>query len=148
MDSAKKMHMTDHHLIAMNLQIRPDKMPLHKGRHLKKADWEEFSCLIDILLAEYQEPILWSANKVDLVTQTLRDARDKSLDVVAPTTPYRPKNSIFSWWTPELLELKKSSRRAHNYARCRPGDDDRCQDYRAKRRLLKKESLKARKTSW
>jgi hypothetical protein len=84
----------------MNLQIKPDKMPLRKGRHLKKAEWEEFSRLIDILLAEYQDPIIWSANKVDLVTQTLHDAIDKALDVVAPTTPYRSKKSIFSWWNP------------------------------------------------
>jgi hypothetical protein len=91
-----EMHMSDHHLITMNLQIRPDKMPLRKGRHLKKADWEKFSRLVDISLKEYQNPLLWSTYRVDQVTQQLHNAMDAALDAVAPITPYRPKKSIFS----------------------------------------------------
>jgi hypothetical protein len=47
-----EMHKSDHHLITMELLLRPDKMPLRKGRKLKKADWDEFRNLIDISLAE------------------------------------------------------------------------------------------------
>jgi hypothetical protein len=91
-----EMHISDHNLITMNLQIRPDKMPLRKGRHLKKADWEKFSRLVDISLKEYQNPLLWSTYRVDQVTQQLHNAMDAALDAVAPITPYRPKKSIFS----------------------------------------------------
>jgi DNA-binding TFAR19-related protein (PDSD5 family) len=143
-----EMNMSDHHFITMNLQIRPDKMPLRKGRHLKTAEWEEFSRLVDISLKDYQKNLLWSADKVNQVTQQLHNAMDAVLDVVAPITPYRPKKSIFSWWNSELHELRQLARRAHDHARRHTGDDDKWQDYRTKRRTLKNESLKARKKSW
>jgi hypothetical protein len=53
-----EMHMFDHHLITMELLLRPDKLPLRKGRNLKKVDWDEFINLIDISLVDYQDPIL------------------------------------------------------------------------------------------
>jgi hypothetical protein len=42
----------------MELLLRPDKLPLRKGRNLKKVDWDEFINLIDISLVDYQDPIL------------------------------------------------------------------------------------------
>jgi hypothetical protein len=72
---------------------------------------------------------------------------DAALDAVAPITPYRPKKSIFSWWNSEQQQLRKLTRRAHDYARRHPGDDN-WQEYRTKRRKLKNKSLKARKKSW
>jgi hypothetical protein len=47
-----EMHMSDHHLITADLPITPDRMPLRKGRHLKKADWTEFTRLINESYAE------------------------------------------------------------------------------------------------
>jgi hypothetical protein len=63
-----EMHMSDHHLINMELLLRPDKMPLRKGRNLKKADWEEFRHLIDISLADYQDPIRCHTNSIIRLT--------------------------------------------------------------------------------
>jgi hypothetical protein len=53
-----EMHLSDHHLITMELLLKPDKMPLRNGRNLKKVDWGEFNHLIYIFLADYQDPIL------------------------------------------------------------------------------------------
>jgi hypothetical protein len=143
-----EMHMSDHHLITMELLLCPDKMPLHKGRNLKTADWEEFRHLIDISLADYQDPILWSTATVDQTTQLLHNAIDTALDAVSPISPYRPKKAMFLWWYAELAVLRSQTRRAQDYARRRPGDDARWQDYKSKQRKLKNESIKARTKSW
>jgi hypothetical protein len=42
-----EMHMSDHHLITMDLSVKPDKLPLRQGRHLKKADWGEFKNIVN-----------------------------------------------------------------------------------------------------
>jgi hypothetical protein len=120
--------MCDHHLITMELLLRPDKMPLRKGRNLKKVDWKEFKHLIDSSLADYQDPILWSTATVDQTTQLLHNAIDMALNAVSPITPYRPKKAMFSWWNAELAVLRTQTRRAHDYARRCPGDDARWQD--------------------
>jgi hypothetical protein len=100
------------------------------------------------LLKITKKPLLWSAGKVNQVTQQLYNVMDAALDVVALITPYRPKKSIFSWWNPELHELPQLAHRAHDQACRHPGDNDKWQDYRTKRRTLKNLSLKARKKSW
>jgi hypothetical protein len=123
-----EMHMSDPHLITMELLLRPDKMPLHKGRNLKKADWDEFRNLIDISLVDYKDPILWSTATVDRTIQLLHNAIDSALDAVSPIIPYRPKKAIFSWWNADLVILRKQTRRAHNYAGRHPGDNARWQD--------------------
>jgi hypothetical protein len=132
----------------MELLLRPDKMPRRKGRNLKKADWEEFRHLIDLSLADYHDPILWSTATVDQKTQLLHNAIDMALNAVSPITPYQPKKVMFSWWNTELAVLRTQTRRAHDYARRRPGDDARWQDYKTKQQKLKNESIKARTKSW
>jgi hypothetical protein len=114
----------------MELHLRPDKMPLRKGRNLKKADWDKFRNLIDIYLTDYQDPILWSTATVDRTTQILHNAIDSALDAVSPITPYRPKKAMFFWWNADLAILRQQTRRAHDYAGRRPGDDARWQDYK------------------
>jgi hypothetical protein len=143
-----EMHMSDHHLITMELLLRPDKIPLRKGRNLKKADYDEFRLLINMSLADYQDPILWSTAKVDPTTQLLHNVIDMALDAVSPITPYHPKKAMFLWWNAELAVLRTQTRRAHDYAKHRPGDDARWQDYKTKRRKLKNKSIKARTKSW
>jgi hypothetical protein len=88
-----EMHLSDHHLITMELLLKPDKMPLRNGRNLKKVDWGEFNHLIYIFLADYQDPILWSPKVLDQTTQLLHNAIDSALDAVSPITPSRPKNA-------------------------------------------------------
>jgi hypothetical protein len=140
-----KMHMSDHHLITPNLPITPDRMPLRKGQHLKKANWTKFTRLINESYAEYTEPILWTTNAIDNCTTNLHAAIEAALDQVAPIKPYHPKKSVFSWWNSDLEEICKKSRRAHDFARRQPDLHERWEAYRAARKELKNSSLKSSK---
>jgi hypothetical protein len=82
------MHLPDHHLITADLPLLPEVMPLRHGRHLKKADWKEFSGLVTSTFQEYEPPIFWSANQIDKSTSFLHKAINNALDKVAPNKPY------------------------------------------------------------
>jgi hypothetical protein len=138
-----QMHLSDHHLIDMTLQVTPDRMPLRQVRNLKMANWDEFKLSIEASYYGRDTPLLWTAATVDSETVFLHNTITLALDIAAPNTPYRPKKAIFSWWTPELDELKKLTRHAHDYARCRPSLKARWKPYRKLRRCLK-----ARTSSW
>jgi hypothetical protein len=89
------MHLSDHHLITVNLKVQPDLMPLRKGRNLKKADWAEFSRHIDEAYKGYSNPLLWSPEEIDRSTSKLHSIIVEALDVVAPIKPYRPQEIRF-----------------------------------------------------
>jgi hypothetical protein len=101
-----QMHLSDHHLIDMTLQVTPDRMPLRQVRNLKMANWDEFKLSIEASYYGRDTPLLWTAATVDSETVFLHNTITLALDIAAPNTPYRPKKAIFSWLTPELDELK------------------------------------------
>jgi hypothetical protein len=133
-----------HHLLTVNLPVTPDRMPLRKGRHLRKADWKAFTRLVNTAYEAYSSPVLWSVQEIDRATSHLHTAITAALDEIAPIVPYHPKKSVFSWWNADLEDLKKASCRAHDFARRQPHLDDRWQAYRASQTELKNACLKAR----
>jgi hypothetical protein len=144
----QEMHLSDHHMLSADLPVLPDVMPLRKGRNLKKADWKEFTQHIKTAFSGYTDPMLWTAQTIDIRTTFLHKAIEAALDVVAPITPYRPKKSIFSWWNDELNDLQKNARKAHNYAKQQPHDTERWSSYHELRKKFSKECSKARTASW
>jgi hypothetical protein len=60
-----EMHHSDHHLLTVNLPVTPDRMPLRKGRHLRKADWKAFTRLVNTAYEAYSSPVLWSVQEID-----------------------------------------------------------------------------------
>jgi hypothetical protein len=102
-----EMHHSDHHLLTVNLPVTPDRMPLPKGRHLRKADWKAFTRLVNTAYEAYSSPVLWSVQEIDRATSHLHTAITAALDEIAPIVPYRPKKSVFSWWNADLEDLKK-----------------------------------------
>jgi hypothetical protein len=143
-----EMHLSDHHLITADLQIGPDQQVIRKGSHLKKADWPKFQSLIDKELKDYEDPLLWSPRQIEKTTSMLHTAITAALDVVAEVKPYKPKKALFSWWRADLDEIRKAARKAHNYARRRPREEERWEAYRALRKKFKNALLKARTESW
>jgi hypothetical protein len=126
-------HMSDHYLITADLQVRPNIMPLRHGRNLKKANWAEFQKIMKNIFLQYEDPILWSPSQIEKSVAFLQNAITTGLDAVAKLNPYRPKKTIFSWWNLDLDQLRKLTRRAHDYARRNPSEE-RWQAYRKLRR--------------
>jgi hypothetical protein len=112
-----EMHLLDHNLISCILRLAPEPLPVRKGRKLKKVDWTKFHNKIETTLEGFPDPVHWSYRTIEDTTNAIHDAITEALDEQAPIVPFRPKRLNFTWWKPELDDLRKATRLAHKAAR-------------------------------
>ena len=144
----EEMHLSDHHMISCSVELAPQRLPVRKGRKLKRVNWTHFKNIVETEFATYEEPLLWSAETIEASTTFLQKSIITALDKEAPLVTFRPKEQDFTWWNSDLSALKKAAQHAHRAARKAPKTPEKWAFFHSSLRQFKYANAKARKQSW
>lgn len=144
--------LSDHRYISFEMaQVRGvHARPKPSGRawNVKSVDWEKFE--ESLRCAKLIDELGW-VERPESLDELVRAAKKKIMEACYTATPRRRscrKGTDKYWWTEEIAELRRGCVRARRrYTRSR-GNQERCEELKSARRLLKKAIRVSQRRCW
>ena len=135
---------SDHYRILFEIRWPQDKAP--PFRNARRTDWDKFSRHAKEFLLNHPVGQLRHPGTLEKATQTVTDVLCKAFLKSCPISRV-PKSRQQAWWTTELRQIRKETRRLFNRAKDRNTDSD-WTAYRLSFNMFKKMCRKAKRDSW